>query len=53
MTRTLIRTVPVLLALAAPAVFTGCEREVLDVETPQGEVEVQEEMDGDVEIERD
>ena len=54
--RTRTRTRPLLLALvglAIPAAFTGCEtkREVLDIETPDGGIEINENSDGSIEIE--
>ena len=45
-----------LLLAAAPLTMTGCERteEVLDVETPEGEVEVEKNLDtGATEVETD
>jgi hypothetical protein len=42
------------LALAAAGMtLAGCEQEVAEVETPQGEVEVEENMDGTTEVESD
>lgn len=43
------------LAIVLGAFFplVGCDREVMEVDTPTGEVEVEEELDGDLEIESD
>ena len=41
----------VVAALALP--LSGCEREVAEVKTPQGEVEVNKKLDGTTEIEID
>ena len=42
-----------LIVLCATCPLIGCEREVMDVETPSGEVEVEEDLGGGLDIEAD
>ena len=42
-----------LILLGATCPLVGCEREVMEVETPRGEVEVEENLDGGLEVEAD
>jgi len=37
--------------IAAACPMVGCSDEVMEVETPSGELEVEEELDGDIEAE--
>lgn len=39
--------------LAPLSLSVGCENEIAEVETPDGEVELNEEMDGDLDVDVD
>lgn len=51
MTRT-IRSITVLMSLVvASCLSIGCDREIMEADTPAGDVEIEEEMDGGIEAE--